>query len=147
MVGRVGRPSWNRSWGAFAVVLPCWDGRRAVFQQCCCVTFWDTGGFCWDTELLAPAVVMFCCPQLFEEDSASRAGLPRAVPLEPPCPCCSVQGLEGAVDTRMLLCPVCSPIGAVLNCCLLSPGGPWNFAFTVKFYPPDPAQLTEDITR
>nr|XP_028590767.1 band 4.1-like protein 1 isoform X4 [Podarcis muralis] len=25
--------------------------------------------------------------------------------------------------------------------------GPWNFAFTVKFYPPDPAQLTEDITR
>ncbi|NP_001411309.1 band 4.1-like protein 1 isoform X43 [Pan paniscus] len=24
---------------------------------------------------------------------------------------------------------------------------PWNFAFTVKFYPPDPAQLTEDITR
>ncbi|XP_045151156.1 band 4.1-like protein 1 isoform X2 [Echinops telfairi] len=23
----------------------------------------------------------------------------------------------------------------------------WNFAFTVKFYPPDPAQLTEDITR
>ncbi|XP_077471113.1 band 4.1-like protein 3b isoform X10 [Stigmatopora argus] len=26
-------------------------------------------------------------------------------------------------------------------------GGPWNFAFNVKFYPPDPAQLTEDITR
>ncbi|XP_062445045.1 band 4.1-like protein 1 isoform X8 [Rhea pennata] len=25
--------------------------------------------------------------------------------------------------------------------------GPWNFAFTVKFYPPDPAQLMEDITR
>ncbi|XP_053848567.1 band 4.1-like protein 1 isoform X6 [Vidua macroura] len=25
--------------------------------------------------------------------------------------------------------------------------GPWNFSFTVKFYPPDPAQLTEDITR
>ncbi|OXB69440.1 UNVERIFIED_CONTAM: hypothetical protein H355_013640, partial [Colinus virginianus] len=25
--------------------------------------------------------------------------------------------------------------------------GPWNFVFTVKFYPPDPAQLTEDITR
>ncbi|XP_030389174.1 band 4.1-like protein 1 isoform X9 [Gopherus evgoodei] len=25
--------------------------------------------------------------------------------------------------------------------------GLWNFAFTVKFYPPDPAQLTEDITR
>ncbi|XP_030067121.1 band 4.1-like protein 1 isoform X5 [Microcaecilia unicolor] len=24
---------------------------------------------------------------------------------------------------------------------------PWNFGFTVKFYPPDPAQLTEDITR
>ncbi|KAM7125524.1 band 4.1-like protein 1 isoform 5-T5 [Molossus nigricans] len=24
---------------------------------------------------------------------------------------------------------------------------PWNFSFTVKFYPPDPAQLTEDITR
>ncbi|XP_053309860.1 band 4.1-like protein 1 isoform X10 [Spea bombifrons] len=25
--------------------------------------------------------------------------------------------------------------------------GPWTFGFTVKFYPPDPAQLTEDITR
>ncbi|XP_016333776.1 band 4.1-like protein 3 [Sinocyclocheilus anshuiensis] len=25
--------------------------------------------------------------------------------------------------------------------------GPWNFAFSVKFYPPDPAQLSEDITR
>ncbi|XP_045061857.1 band 4.1-like protein 3 isoform X2 [Coregonus clupeaformis] len=25
--------------------------------------------------------------------------------------------------------------------------GPWNFAFNVKFYPPDPAQLSEDITR
>ncbi|XP_044290637.1 protein 4.1 isoform X4 [Varanus komodoensis] len=26
-------------------------------------------------------------------------------------------------------------------------GSPWNFTFSVKFYPPDPAQLTEDITR
>ncbi|CAI5781474.1 isoform X24 [Podarcis lilfordi] len=26
-------------------------------------------------------------------------------------------------------------------------GGPWSFTFNVKFYPPDPAQLTEDITR
>uniref|UniRef100_H3DBL8 Erythrocyte membrane protein band 4.1 like 3 n=1 Tax=Tetraodon nigroviridis TaxID=99883 RepID=H3DBL8_TETNG len=25
--------------------------------------------------------------------------------------------------------------------------GPWNFAFSVKFYPPDPVQLAEDITR
>jgi len=25
--------------------------------------------------------------------------------------------------------------------------GPWVFSFEVKFYPPDPAQLTEDITR
>uniref|UniRef100_A0AAZ3S924 FERM domain-containing protein n=1 Tax=Oncorhynchus tshawytscha TaxID=74940 RepID=A0AAZ3S924_ONCTS len=25
--------------------------------------------------------------------------------------------------------------------------GPWNFGFNVKFYPPDPAQLSEDITR
>ncbi|NWR63230.1 EPB41 protein, partial [Bucorvus abyssinicus] len=25
-------------------------------------------------------------------------------------------------------------------------GGPWDFTFNVKFYPPDPAQLTEDIT-
>ncbi|XP_070706349.1 band 4.1-like protein 1 [Pempheris klunzingeri] len=24
---------------------------------------------------------------------------------------------------------------------------PWHFAFSVKFYPPDPSQLTEDITR
>lgn len=27
------------------------------------------------------------------------------------------------------------------------PGVPWNFSFNVKFYPPDPAQLSEDITR
>ncbi|KAM9032778.1 protein 4.1 isoform 5-T5 [Sarcophilus harrisii] len=26
-------------------------------------------------------------------------------------------------------------------------GAPWNFTFNVKFYPPDPAQLSEDITR
>ncbi|XP_051910360.1 protein 4.1-like isoform X1 [Hippocampus zosterae] len=26
-------------------------------------------------------------------------------------------------------------------------GIPWNFSFNVKFYPPDPAQLSEDITR
>ncbi|XP_032422097.1 band 4.1-like protein 3b isoform X3 [Xiphophorus hellerii] len=25
--------------------------------------------------------------------------------------------------------------------------GPWNFSFNVKFYPPDPSQLCEDITR
>uniref|UniRef100_A0A2K6CKQ8 Erythrocyte membrane protein band 4.1 like 1 n=1 Tax=Macaca nemestrina TaxID=9545 RepID=A0A2K6CKQ8_MACNE len=30
---------------------------------------------------------------------------------------------------------------------VIGPRSPWNFAFTVKFYPPDPAQLTEDITR
>uniref|UniRef100_H3A4W4 Erythrocyte membrane protein band 4.1 like 2 n=1 Tax=Latimeria chalumnae TaxID=7897 RepID=H3A4W4_LATCH len=27
------------------------------------------------------------------------------------------------------------------------PDFPWQFAFNVKFYPPDPSQLTEDITR
>ncbi|XP_077952622.1 protein 4.1 isoform X32 [Gasterosteus aculeatus] len=26
-------------------------------------------------------------------------------------------------------------------------GVPWNFSFNVKFYPPDPAQLSEDLTR
>lgn len=26
-------------------------------------------------------------------------------------------------------------------------GEPWKFNFEVKFYPPDPAQLQEDITR
>ena len=25
--------------------------------------------------------------------------------------------------------------------------GPWEFNFEVKFYPPDPSQLAEDITR
>lgn len=25
--------------------------------------------------------------------------------------------------------------------------GPWEFKFEVKFYPPDPTQLAEDITR
>lgn len=33
------------------------------------------------------------------------------------------------------------------QCSFYSSAGPWNFAFNVKFYPPDPAQLTEDITR
>uniref|UniRef100_A0A8C0GQ22 Protein 4.1 n=1 Tax=Chelonoidis abingdonii TaxID=106734 RepID=A0A8C0GQ22_CHEAB len=33
-----------------------------------------------------------------------------------------------------------SPTSKVRRC-------PWNFTFNVKFYPPDPAQLTEDITR
>uniref|UniRef100_A0A4W5P8H4 FERM domain-containing protein n=1 Tax=Hucho hucho TaxID=62062 RepID=A0A4W5P8H4_9TELE len=32
-----------------------------------------------------------------------------------------------------------------LLCC--SSAAPWHFAFSVKFYPPDPSQLTEDITR
>uniref|UniRef100_A0A671US88 FERM domain-containing protein n=2 Tax=Sparus aurata TaxID=8175 RepID=A0A671US88_SPAAU len=26
-------------------------------------------------------------------------------------------------------------------------GVPWNFSFNIKFYPPDPTQLSEDITR
>lgn len=30
---------------------------------------------------------------------------------------------------------------------LCLPGVPWNFSFNVKFYPPDPAQLSEDISR
>uniref|UniRef100_A0A3Q2ZFR2 Protein 4.1 n=1 Tax=Kryptolebias marmoratus TaxID=37003 RepID=A0A3Q2ZFR2_KRYMA len=30
---------------------------------------------------------------------------------------------------------------------LFSPGANYNFTFNVKFYPPDPAQLSEDITR
>ncbi|XP_019638953.1 PREDICTED: protein 4.1-like isoform X14 [Branchiostoma belcheri] len=30
---------------------------------------------------------------------------------------------------------------------IIPPGGPWVFGFNVKFYPPDPAQLQEDITR
>jgi hypothetical protein len=29
----------------------------------------------------------------------------------------------------------------------ISAGGAWHFSFNVKFYPPDPAQLSEDITR
>lgn len=29
----------------------------------------------------------------------------------------------------------------------LSLGGNYSFTFNVKFYPPDPAQLSEDITR
>ncbi|XP_012581296.1 PREDICTED: band 4.1-like protein 3 [Condylura cristata] len=33
------------------------------------------------------------------------------------------------------------------NFSLISAGGAWHFSFNVKFYPPDPAQLSEDITR
>uniref|UniRef100_A0A674J4Q6 Protein 4.1 n=1 Tax=Terrapene triunguis TaxID=2587831 RepID=A0A674J4Q6_9SAUR len=39
-----------------------------------------------------------------------------------------------------------SPTSKVRRC-LWNYRGPWNFTFNVKFYPPDPAQLTEDITR
>jgi hypothetical protein len=31
--------------------------------------------------------------------------------------------------------------------CLTFTDEPWKFNFEVKFYPPDPAQLQEDITR
>lgn len=31
--------------------------------------------------------------------------------------------------------------------CPTPTGGAWHFSFNVKFYPPDPAQLSEDITR
>lgn len=31
--------------------------------------------------------------------------------------------------------------------CPTPTGGSWHFSFNVKFYPPDPSQLTEDITR
>lgn len=31
--------------------------------------------------------------------------------------------------------------------CSVSTDATWQFAFNVKFYPPDPSQLTEDITR
>lgn len=31
--------------------------------------------------------------------------------------------------------------------CPIPAGGAWHFSFNVKFYPPDPAQLSEDITR
>ncbi|XP_078613798.1 protein 4.1-like isoform X17 [Branchiostoma floridae x Branchiostoma japonicum] len=30
---------------------------------------------------------------------------------------------------------------------IIPPGAPWVFGFNVKFYPPDPSQLQEDITR
>ena len=33
----------------------------------------------------------------------------------------------------------------MLFVCIL--GGPWVFAFEVKFYPPDPSVLQEDLTR
>lgn len=41
---------------------------------------------------------------------------------------------------RLTLCVV-----QLIAVCLT--GVPWNFSFNVKFYPPDPAQLSEDITR
>ncbi|OXB66450.1 hypothetical protein ASZ78_007500 [Callipepla squamata] len=39
-----------------------------------------------------------------------------------------------------------SKLALSVNLCSF-PGGAWQFAFNVKFYPPDPAQLSEDITR
>lgn len=41
---------------------------------------------------------------------------------------------------RLTLCVI-----QLIAVCLT--GVPWNFSFNVKFYPPDPAQLSEDITR
>uniref|UniRef100_A0A8C9LDH4 FERM domain-containing protein n=1 Tax=Pavo cristatus TaxID=9049 RepID=A0A8C9LDH4_PAVCR len=41
---------------------------------------------------------------------------------------------------------ICTPSALSVNLCSF-PGGAWQFAFNVKFYPPDPAQLSEDITR
>lgn len=78
-------------------------------------------------------------------------------PLELPDP---VPGLGGVLGPfNKCLDAVCTPCAGVREipagsqcspcpyCSLLLLGGLWNFAFTVKFYPPDPAQLTEDITR
>lgn len=120
--GRVGGPCWGRSWGAFAMMLPCWGGRRAVAQG---VTFWHTGGFCWDMELVAPALVMLCCPQLFGEDSPSCAGVPRAVPPTAsgaawPLPCARLGGSSGILSGHTAApVPCVQPHG----CCpeLLSP--------------------------
>lgn len=39
------------------------------------------------------------------------------------------------------------PLKPSHSCCNSSSDSPWHFAFAVKFYPPDPSQLTEDITR
>lgn len=35
----------------------------------------------------------------------------------------------------------------LITASFLSQGANYNFTFNVKFYPPDPAQLSEDITR
>lgn len=70
--------------------------------------------------------------------------------LEPLCPCFVLDLGEVVgpfVDAGSSCTPACSQHGCCPYCSLPSIGGPWNFAFTVKFYPPDPAQLTEDITR
>lgn len=40
-----------------------------------------------------------------------------------------------------------SSVFIFLKLSIVVAGGPWDFTFNVKFYPPDPAQLTEDITR
>ncbi|XP_037549965.1 protein 4.1-like [Nematolebias whitei] len=38
--------------------------------------------------------------------------------------------------------------GSLFTCIMeVRQGVPWNFLFNVKFYPPDPSQLTEDISR
>lgn len=47
---------------------------------------------------------------------------------------CSSAHSPSAQEYLLLTCP--PPAGV-----------PWNFSFNVKFYPPDPAQLSEDLTR
>lgn len=55
-----------------------------------------------------------------------------------------VRGQFGA-DRLVVVFPPYLSVSA--DSALLSSGVPWNFSFNVKFYPPNPAQLSEDITR
>uniref|UniRef100_A0A673JHW7 Band 4.1-like protein 2 n=1 Tax=Sinocyclocheilus rhinocerous TaxID=307959 RepID=A0A673JHW7_9TELE len=51
---------------------------------------------------------------------------------------------------RSYCCDLLSPLissGSLSLCVCFASDSQWQFAFSVKFYPPDPSQLTEDITR
>lgn len=61
--------------------------------------------------------------------------------------CVSEQHLKSVLASESWLLWSCSGGLVFLQLFFVISGGPWDFTFNVKFYPPDPAQLTEDITR
>lgn len=55
------------------------------------------------------------------------------------------RGIDGTLVITLLHIREILPL--LLTFSILYSGNNWQFSFNVKFYPPDPSLLTEDITR